>query len=71
MKLEFDDFTIEFNQTDELKEAVFERVMQYFKEHESFSGESIVQSDDPTIDAPYVMADIADRICKFKFEWND
>lgn len=58
---------VTYNDTQEIRDAVFERVMKYFIEHEAFFGESIHQSDDPIIDAPNVMSDIADDIIKFKF----
>lgn len=59
---------VTYNDTQEIRDAVFERVMKYFIEHEAFFGESIHQSDDPIIDAPNVMSDIADDIIKFKFQ---
>lgn len=58
---------VTYNDTQEIRDAVFERVMKYFIEHEAFFGESIHQSDGPIIDAPNVMSDIADDIIKFKF----
>lgn len=45
--------------------------MEYFKKHECFSGESIMQMDNPQIEAPELMADIADDILKFKFTYKD
>ena len=59
---------VTYNDTQEIRDAVFERVMKYFIEHEAFFGESIHQSDGPIIDAPNVMSDIADDIIKFKFQ---
>jgi hypothetical protein len=55
-----------YNDTPEIRDKVFERVMKYFKEYECYSGEQIHQSDDPIIYAPYVLSDIADDIIKFQ-----
>jgi hypothetical protein len=54
-----------YDDSPEAREAVFQRVMDYFKKYESLSGECIMQSDDPQIYAPEVFADIADGILKF------
>lgn len=69
-KIETGDFVCEYDDSESIKNAVFERVMEFFKTHESFSGEQIMQSDSPTIDAPNVLADIADDIIKFSVEWK-
>lgn len=70
MKIETNDFVCEYEDNDNVRNAVFERVMQFFKDHESFSGESIMQSDSPLIDAPNVLAEIADEIMEFKVDWK-
>lgn len=69
--IETDDLVAEYEDTPEIRDAVFERVLAYFKEFESFRGESIFQSDDPTIYAPHVLADIADDILQFKVRYKD
>lgn len=63
IKTDFGEF--EYIDSPEVRDKVFERVMAYFKKHEAFCGESISQSDEPIIDAPLVMEDIADNIIKF------
>lgn len=60
-----------FNDDEETRDAVFERVMQYFRDFECFEGESIHQSDDPQIYAPDVMSDIADKILQFRWIKRD
>lgn len=62
---ETDNFVCEYVENGHVKNAVFERVMEFFKDHEAFSGECIMQSDNPLFDAPNVLADIADEIIKF------
>jgi len=63
---------VSFNDDAETKNAVFEKLLaDYFFKYESFCGETIMQSDDPQIYAPEVMADIADNIIKFEIKWNE
>lgn len=52
------------------KQAVFDRVMAYFTKHQAFDGESIHQRDSTTIDAPCVLAYIADNIIRFQVEYK-
>jgi len=66
--IQTEDYKVTYEDTPEVRDAVFERVMKYFKEYECFAGEVIHQSDDPLIYAPNVMSDIADDIIKFKWE---
>ena len=69
-KIETGDFVCEYDDSESIKNAVFERVVEFFYTHEAFSGEQIIQSDSPTIDAPNVLADIANNIIKFTVEWK-
>lgn len=63
---------ITYEDSPEVHKAVFNHLIEnYFKKHEQFSGEGILQDDDATIYAPDAMADIADDIIKFKFEEED
>lgn len=66
--LKFSDHTVTYEDSPEIRDAVFERVMQYFNEYNCYAGEIIHQSDDPIIYAPNVLSDIADDILKFKME---
>ena len=68
--IETDDYVCHYEVNDDIKNKVFERVMAYFTKHEVFSGESLMQSDWTLLDAPTVLADIADDIIKFDAEWK-
>ena len=70
-RIETPEFVAEFQQDAATKEAVFNRVLQYYETHEAFAGEAINQSDDPIIDAPRVMTDIADNILRFNVVYKD
>lgn len=69
-KLVFKGYSVDYECSDEVKDAIFERVIQYFIEHEVFHGESIHQMDNPIIDAPNVMSDICDNIIKFDVKYT-
>lgn len=69
--LETTEAIVTFNDDEATKQAVFDRVLEYFKKHEAFHGESIHQMDNPIIDAPSVMSDIADDILKFSVQYKD
>ncbi len=66
-----DDGTVTYPCNQEVKDAVFNAVIGYFMEYQTFNGESLIQSDAPTMAAPECLADIADDIIKFKTEYND
>jgi len=70
MRLNFDGFVVEFDDSQEVKNAVFDRVMEYFVNCESFSSETIMQYDSAIISAPDLMGDIADNVIKFKENWD-
>ena len=62
---------VTYNDDDATKQAVFDRVIAYFKKHDAWDGESVFQRDDPLIDASNVLADIADNIIKFDVEYKE
>ena len=61
------DQTVTFKCDQATRDAVFEKVVQFFIEQESFIGEAIQQNDDPNIAAPITLAEIADDLMGFKF----
>lgn len=71
MKIETKNYVIEYEDTPEMHKKVFDKVLDYFKKHEAFHGEVIMQCDDTIIDAPNVLADIADDIILFKVTSKD
>lgn len=60
---------VSYDDSQEVKDAVFARVMEYFVKHEIFDGESLHQMDNPIIDAPNVLSDICDDIIKFEVKY--
>ena len=65
------DVTITFEETEELKQQVYDQVLNFFLEVDAFCGETIMQSDTPQIEAPVFLSDIADDIFKFDVEYDD
>lgn len=53
------------------RDEVFERVLAFFLKHESFSGECIMQSDNPQIYAPELLSELADEVFKFETEYDE
>jgi hypothetical protein len=66
MIFETEDLEVTCNDDQPARDALFERVMQFFKETELFWGESVAQSDRTGELAPELLADIADNILQFK-----
>jgi len=71
MRIEADDYYVEcgINGEEQFNQAIYaiyDKIIKYFIDHEAFSGETIMQDDDCIIDAPEVLADIADNIFKFR-----
>lgn len=65
------EYSVKWSCGQDVKDQIYDRVMAYFLKHESFHGESIHQMDEPIIDAPSVMSDIADNILKFEVTYKD
>lgn len=66
VKIDTEELTIEYDDTLSIRNKVYHKVMEFFIKHESFNGESIMQCDEPQMDAAKFFADIADNIMKFK-----
>tara|TARA_R110000782_G_scaffold266006_1_gene360170 strand:- start:371 stop:592 length:222 start_codon:yes stop_codon:yes gene_type:complete len=65
------DVKVTLEVTQEKKDAILERIIEYCKENECTSGESLHQNDNCLIDAPNVLSDIIDDILDFKTEYQD
>lgn len=67
-----DTLTVKFDDSQETKDKVFQYLLDnYFFKHESFCGESIMQSDNPQIEASWIMSELADDIIKFDVDYGD
>ena len=66
-----DDMSISYDETVEVKEAVFRKLIDWYKEQELFSGESICQSDRGYEHGVVVLGEIADDIIKFDLKYDE
>ena len=41
-KIKYEECTVKFDDSEDIKNKVFEHIMNYYKEHEAFCGESIM-----------------------------
>ena len=64
-----DEYTATYNDDTETKEKVFERVIAFFRNTETFRGESIYQSDIAANESLEFLSDLADNILKFSVNW--
>jgi len=53
---------ITYKVSDEIKEKIIDRIIEYCQETGCYSGESLHQCDDGIMEAPSVMSDIIDDI---------
>ena len=59
---------VSYDDSVESKNKVFNRLMEYFNKHEAYDGDTIQQSNRPSLDAVVVLSDIADDL--FECEWG-
>ena len=59
--------TISYVITDEQKDKIISRLLEYYTEH-GYIGEVIQQDDDALLMAPYVLSDICDNFIEFTEE---
>jgi len=49
-------------------DEIVQMLLEWYVRHDVFSGESIMQMDDPILDAPAMLSDMADRLLVVKYE---
>ena len=60
-----------YNSCQETKDALYEKVLKWFLDQETFSGECIQQSDSSQIDGVTLLGEIADDIFQFDANYYD
>ncbi len=71
MRFEFEDHSVEFEDTPEMHKAVFDKVIEYFKTEDCWSGEGLYQSDSPQIQGLALIATLSDKVLKFKVKYDE
>lgn len=69
--IKIDGMTITYKDDQATRDAVFEKVLAWFIEMESFNGECVIQNDGPSIDAPNLLGDLADDFFEFDVEFEE
>lgn len=65
-----DGFVVTYEHDEKTRDAVYQAVLDWYFKHEVFAGESLVQMDEPVIDAPILLSKIADNIMGFDVAWE-
>ena len=65
------DMTATIHVTEQMKNEVFNRVLHFFAKHEVWTGESVMQSDAPQLDAPSFLADLVDDVLRPEMEYHE
>ena len=60
------DLEISYNHNNDTKEAIFEKLLAWYKEHKCYDGEAITQNDDCQVYAVDILAELADDVFKFE-----
>lgn len=58
---------VQFDETPEIKEKVYQEVLQWIIEHRAFDGEFISQNDECQIYASALISKLADKVFKFLY----
>lgn len=65
-----DEYVVAYKDDEATKQALFDKLVAFYKKHEAFSGESIMQCDGPQLEAAELLSDIADDILQFEWTWK-
>lgn len=63
--------SVSYNDDPETHKKVFDAVIAFLAKHDSWCGESIMQCDNPQIEAPELVAKIADRILQTEYDGGE
>lgn len=63
---EHEDCQLTYDDSPEAHKRIYDMMLKWFKEMGRFSGDSIHQSDECDIQAPYILTDVAEE--GFRFE---
>jgi hypothetical protein len=63
--------TVSYKDDPRTRDLVYEYILKWFLEHESFSGECIRQNDEVQMDAPDLLGDLADDVFEFDVEQSE
>ena len=61
-------YTVQFIESNELKNTVYDKILEWYKKHNAFHAETIMQYDNTLIEAPELLSEIVEL---FKFKYID
>jgi hypothetical protein len=65
--IETNDYIVTYQETQEIKDKIFDLVIDFYRRHGAFNGESVFQNDNVHIDCPEFMSYIVDNVIKFDY----
>lgn len=65
------DYTVTYDDSQEAKDRIFQIALAWFNKVEMYSGESLGQSDTTYVEAPDLLAELAEEGFRFGHKWND
>lgn len=66
-----EDYTLTLDDSQEAKDRIYKIALDWFLRTQMYSGEALGQSDTTYIEAPELLADIAENGFQFKTEWKE
>lgn len=70
IKTECDTIKLTFNNDQETKDKLFDKMLDFYIRHQRFSRESIMQSDGPQEEAPILISEIADDLLQLDAKYE-
>lgn len=68
---ETEDAFVTYEETEEIKDTVFDFLISFFRKYEFFNGETLYQCDEGQIESPSVLAELLDNVFKFDVNYKD
>lgn len=62
---------ITYNNDQATKNAIFEKLLNWFLKFEAFDGDTIFQCDAPNLDSPHILGKIAEDIFEFDIVYDE
>ena len=69
--VEFTEYSLTYDDSQEAKERIFNLALEWFKKHEMYRGEVLGQSDTTYIEGPELLYDLAEKGFQFSEEWKE
>lgn len=66
MKYETKDYILSYKDNQETKDKIFNKILEFCKEHECFSGESFCQCDGPQVGMMELIPEILDDLLSLR-----